>query len=191
MAFTFSVYLICLGVGLVFTLISAFFGHIFGGGGHDGHVGGSGGHAEAGVDGSDMPGVSVLSPTIIASFVTAFGGFGIILSQFEATKQPIISAPLAVLGGFIVAGTVLLLLRALFTHTQSSSESKVSSLAGMTATIISPIPSNGVGEIAYVQGGARYTSAARLETGDLALTNGKLVRITRVVGTQVYVMPVE
>src|ERR1022692_5036970 len=71
------VYIICLGVGLVFTLVTAFFGHIFGGG-HEGHVGGSGGHAEAGVDSSDMPGVSVLSPTIIASFVTAFGGFGII-----------------------------------------------------------------------------------------------------------------
>ena len=91
-------------LGLVFTLISAFFGHIFGGGGHDGHVGGSGGHAEAGVDSSDMPGVSVLSPTIIASFITAFGGFGIILSQFNATKAPIISAPLSVLGGFVVAG---------------------------------------------------------------------------------------
>src|ERR1039457_3809371 len=144
------VYIICLGVGLVFTLVTAFFGHIFGGG-HEGHVGGSGGHAEAGVDSSDMPGVSVLSPTIIASFVTAFGGFGIILSQFNATRAPIISAPLAVLGGFIIAGSVLMLLRSLFSHTQSSSESKVASLAGMTATVISPIPPNGVGEIAYVQ----------------------------------------
>src|ERR1041385_7780846 len=129
MAFTFSVYLICLGVGLVFTLVSAFFGHIFGGGGHDGHVGGSGGHAKAGVASSDMPGVSVLSPTIIASFITAFGGFGIILSQFKATKPAIISAPLAVLGGFVIAGAVLLLVRSLFSHTQSSSESKVASLA--------------------------------------------------------------
>src|ERR1041385_745259 len=114
MAFTFSVYLICLGVGLVFTLVSAFFGHIFGGGGHDGHVAGSGGHVEAGADSSDMPGVSVLSPTIIASFITAFGGIGIILSQFQATKSPIISAPLAVLGGMAIAGAVLSVLRQLF-----------------------------------------------------------------------------
>ena len=184
------VYIICLGVGLVFTLLSAFFGHIFGGG-HEGHVGGSGGHAEAGVDSSDMPGVSVLSPTIIASFITAFGGIGIILSQFNPTKPPIISAPLAVLGGFLIAGCVFWLLRLLFSHTQSSSESKVASLAGMTATIISPIPVNGVGEIAYVQGGSRYTAAARLEKGDTALGNGKLVRITRVVGSQFYVAPTE
>lgn len=180
------VYIICLGVGLVFTLLSAFFGHIFGGG-HEGHVGGSGGHAEAGVDSSDMPGVSVLSPTIIASFITAFGGIGMILSQFDATKPPIISAPLAVLGGFIIAGCVLWLLRQLFSHTQSSSESKVSSLAGMTATIISPIPANGVGEIAYVQAGSRYTAPARLEDDSKTAGNGKLVRITRVVGSQFYV----
>ena len=184
------VYIICLGVGLVFTLVTAFFGHIFGGG-HEGHVGGSGGHAEAGVDSSDMPGVSVLSPTIIASFVTAFGGFGIILSQFNATKAPIISAPLAVLGGFVIASAVLMLLRSLFSHTQSSSESKVASLAGMTATIISPIPANGVGEIAYVQAGSRYTAPARLEGGATSVGNGKLVRITRVVGSQFYVTPTE
>ena len=83
---TMLIYIICLGVGLLFTLISAFFGHVFGGG-HDGHVDGSGGHAEAGVDSSDMPGVSVFSPTIIASFVTAFGGFGIIFSQFQRDQS--------------------------------------------------------------------------------------------------------
>jgi len=184
------IYIICLGVGLVFTLISAFFGHVFGGG-HEGHVDGSGGHAEAGVDSSDMPGVSVLSPTIIASFVTAFGGFGIIFSQFQVTKAPIISAPLAVLGGFVIAGCVLVLLRSLFSHTQSSSESKVASLAGMTATIISPIPANGVGEIAYVQAGSRYTAPARLENASTSVANGKLVCITRVVGSQFYVTPTE
>ena len=184
------IYFICLGVGLVFTLVSAFFGHIFGGG-HEGHVGGSGGHAEAGVDSSDMPGVSVLSPTIIASFVTAFGGFGIIFSQFKATSEPILSAPLAVLGGFAIAGCVLGLLRKVFSHTQSSSESKVSSLAGMEATIISPIPANGVGEIAYVQAGSRYTAPARLEDSAASAGSGRLVRITRIVGSQFYVAPTE
>jgi membrane protein implicated in regulation of membrane protease activity len=180
------IYIICLGVGLVFTLMSAIFGHIFGGG-HGGHVDGSGGHAEAGADSSDMPGVSALSPTVIASFVTAFGGMGIIFSQFKATNQPVISASLAVLGGLIIASVVLWLLRGLFSHTQSSSESKVASLAGMTATIISPIPANGVGEIAYVQAGSRYTAPARLEDGIASAGNGKLVRITRIVGSQFYV----
>ena len=184
------IYIICLGVGLVFTLISALFGHVFGGDhGDHGHVNGSGGHAEAGADGSDMPGVSALSPTIIASFVTAFGGFGVILSQFEATKPPLISGPLAMLGGFVIAGCVLWLLRGIFSHTQSSSESKVASLVGQTATVITPIPANGVGEIAYVQAGTRYTAPARLENAATTVGNGGLVRISRVVGSQFYVEP--
>ena len=180
----FYIYLVCLGVGLVFTLISALAGHVFGGG-HD-HVGGSGGHAEAGVDASDMPGISAFSPTVIASFITAFGGFGIIFTQIEATRKPFVSAPLAIAGGFVVGGGVLWLLRQLFRKTQSSSESKVSTLAGLTATIITPIPENGVGEIAYVQAGTRYTAPAREESG-AAITSGKLVTITRVVGSQFYV----
>src|SRR5438552_2214940 len=95
----FTIYLICLGVGLVFTLLTAFFGH-HGMGGHDGHVGG-GGHAAAGADSSDGPGFSAFSPTVIASFVTAFGGFGIIFHQIEGTRRPFISAPLAALCAFI------------------------------------------------------------------------------------------
>jgi membrane protein implicated in regulation of membrane protease activity len=186
---TLLVYIICLGVGLVFTLISAIFGHIFGG--HEGHVDGSGGHAEAGVDASDMPGVSALSPTVIASFVTAFGGIGVILSQFPATRAPMISAPLSVLGGFLIAGVVLWLMRQLFSKTQSSSESKVSSVVGQVATIISPIPENGVGEIAYVQAGSRYTAPARLENPSMSVGNGRLVRVTRIIGSQFYVTPSE
>jgi membrane protein implicated in regulation of membrane protease activity len=184
----FLIYIICLGVGLVFTLISAIAGHLFGGG-HEGHLGGSGGHAEAGVDASDMPGISALSPTVIASFVTAFGGFGLIFSQIKATKNPLISAPLAILGAFLIAAGLLWFLRQLFSKTQSSSESKVGSLAGLIATIITPIPQNGVGEIAYVQTGTRYTAPARSESG-AAVPAGKPVKITRVLGSQFYVMPV-
>ena len=71
----FLVYLSCFGIGLVFTLVSAFMADVFGGheaGGHEG----AGGHAEAGFSADDMPGFSALSPTTIACFVTAFGGFG-------------------------------------------------------------------------------------------------------------------
>jgi len=184
-----TIYLVCLGVGFLFTLGTAIFGHVFGHGGHEGHVEGSGGHAEAGVDISDMPGVSAFSPTIIASFVTAFGGFGAIFHQIPSTRSPWISGPLAVLSGFLTAAGVLWLLRQLFSRTQSSSESKVASLVGMVATIITPIPENGVGEIAYVQAGTRYSAPAREATG-VAVAVGRSVRIVRVVGTQFYVEPV-
>jgi len=183
----FTIYLICLGAGLVFTLVSALAGHLFGDADH-GHVDGSGGHAEAGADASDMPGVSAFSPTIMAAFVTAFGGFGIIFHQIPATKNPWISAPLAVVCGLGLASGLVAVLRALFRKTQSSSEAKVGNLAGTTATIITPIPQDGVGEIAYVQGGTRYTAPARSVTG-AAVASGRLVKIDRIVGSQYYVRP--
>jgi membrane protein implicated in regulation of membrane protease activity len=73
-----------------------------------------------------------------------------------------------------------------FRHTQSSSESKVGKLVGTEANVITPIAENGVGEIAYVVGGSRYTAAARAEKGT-AIASGRAVKITRVVGTQFYV----
>jgi amino acid transporter len=178
-----AIYLFCLVVGLVFTLFSVVAGHF---GGHGDHVGGSGGHAEAGADNSDMPGMSIFSPTIIAAFITAFGGFGIILSQIEATNRPIISAPLSIFGALLAAGGLYKILSSLFTHTQGSSESHVARLVGTDANVITPIPENGVGEIAYVVGGTRYTAPARVENGK-AVAGGRSVIIKRVVGTQFYV----
>src|SRR5215510_7806653 len=98
------VYIACLTLGLVFTIISATMGHFFGG--HDAHPGGdigTGGHAEAGFDQSGVPGLSFFSPTVLACFVTAFGASGIILSRIEATRSVWISAPVSAVAGAGVA----------------------------------------------------------------------------------------
>jgi len=76
----------------------------------------------------------------------------------------------------------------IFHKTQSSSESRIGRLVGMTGTIITPIPANGVGEIAYVHGGTRYTAPARNERG-APVPNGQTVTIVRIVGSQFYVSP--
>jgi membrane protein implicated in regulation of membrane protease activity len=178
------IYGICLVVGLIFTLFSVLFGHFFGG--HAGHMEGSGGHVEVGADSSDAPGISIFSPTIIASFITAFGGFGLIFSQFHKTNPTEISAPLSLVGGLVVAAGMLVFLRSVFHHTQSSSESHVARLIGAEANVITPIPENGVGEIAYVVGGTRYSAPARAEN-NASVPTGKTVKITRIVGTQFYV----
>jgi membrane protein implicated in regulation of membrane protease activity len=180
----FLVYLFCLVVGFVFVIASAMMGHLFGGG--HGHVGGSGGHAEAGGDSSDAPGVSIFSPIIMAAFVTAFGAFGLVLTEIEFTRRAVISAPLALVGALIVALVLVGVLQKVVRASDSSSESKVSSLPGCVATVISPIPAGGVGEIAYVHAGTRYTAPAREEEG-LLVGNGKAVTITRIVGQQCYV----
>src|SRR2546422_11713154 len=178
------IYALCLVVGLLFIGFSALFGHFFG---HDGHADvGTGGHAEAGYDHSGVPGISFFSPTVLACFVTAFGACGLILSRIEGTRNIWISAPISAVAGAAMAGVAFLLFNAMFKHTQSSSESRVGDLIGQTASIITPIPADGVGEIAYVQCGTRYTAPARTESGS-AIAAGKPVRITRIVGSQYYV----
>jgi membrane protein implicated in regulation of membrane protease activity len=183
------IYAICLVAGLVFTLISACLGHLFGG--HDGDAGvGTGGHAEAGFDHTGLPGISFFSPTVLSAFVTAFGALGVIFTKIPVTSPVWISAPLSLVGGGVIALGVLWMFNAMFQKTQSSSESRVASLVGQTATIITPIPANAVGEIAYVQGGTRYTAPARAEGGH-PVAAGQTVIITRVVGTQFYVQTVK
>ena len=178
------IYTACLALGLLFAIISAFAGHLFGG--HDGGDIGTGGHAEAGYDHSGVPGVSFISPTVLACFITAFGACGLILIHIESTKNVWVNAPLSAVAGAIIAFIALGFFNWMFNKTQSSSESRVASLPGLTASIITPIPLNGVGEIAYVQGGSRYTAPARTESG-VAIPAGKPVRITRIAGTEYYV----
>ncbi|HWA87371.1 MAG TPA: NfeD family protein, partial [Opitutus sp.] len=187
---TFIAYAVFFGVGLVFTLLSAIAGHLFGGhggAGHDFHADhDSQGHAEAGSNASDMPGFAPLSPTTIATFITAFGGFGMMLQQLERTRSPWVSAPLSALGALGVAALVFVFFRAIFRRTQASSEGRVAALIGEIATVITPIGSGSVGEIAYVQAGTRYSAPARAEDGATHPT-GSVVRIARIVGTLFYV----
>jgi membrane protein implicated in regulation of membrane protease activity len=184
----FFVYAICFGVGILFAVVSAFLGHLFGG--HDAHVDvGTGGHAEAGFQDTGMPGLSPFSPTTISAFITAFGAMGLIFSHIEATKSPWVSAPLSVVGAVIIAAAVVMLFGFVFHKTQSSSESRVGTLVGMMATVITPIPANGVGEIAYVQSGTRYSAPARDDRG-APVSNGQTVKIVRIVGSQFYVVPI-
>lgn len=190
-------YVICLGVGLVFTIMCGVFGHFFGGG-HDADVGGAdvggtdagvgtGGHAEGGFADSGVPAMSFFSPTVMATFVTAFGAIGTILSSVESIKgNHMIIATISAAGGLAIAWVALLVFNTAFQRMQGSSESRVSRLIGQEANVITAIPAGGVGEIAYVQGGSRYNAPARTESGQ-PISAGQLVKISRVVGSQFYV----
>jgi membrane protein implicated in regulation of membrane protease activity len=176
------IYTICLVLGLLFTLISAFLGHLFGG--HDGV--GTGGHADGGVGQDGVPGISIFSPTVMATFVTAFGAFGLVFSEIPATSSVWVSAPISFLGGLVIALAVFWLFNFVFRKTESSSEGRVANLIGQDAVIVSPIPEGGVGEISYVQSGSRYSAPARNENS-AAVAVGKTVKITRIVGNQFFV----
>src|SRR5258707_2610249 len=107
------IYIACLALGLIFTIISAVAGHLFGGHDGGGDVG-TGGHAEAGYDHSGVPGISFFSPTVLACFVTAFGACGLILSRIEGTRNIWISAPISAVAPGAMAGAAVFVLHALF-----------------------------------------------------------------------------
>ena len=175
-------YAICLVFGLMFSIISLFAGHFFGG--HESV--GAGGQADAGFDADGVPGITFFSPTVLASFITAFGAFGLIFSDIPATAKLWLNAPLAFLCALGFALAVLWMFNAIFRRTQGSSEGQVSRLIGLTAAIITPIPAAGVGEISYVQSGSRYSAAAR-SLDQRPVPAGQTVKIVRIVGTQYFV----
>ena len=181
----FIIYLVCFGVGLLFAILSVMFGHL----GHADHGGfdhgaGAHGHAEAGFGTHDMPGFAPVGPTTIATFVTAFGGIGMVMSHSESLHQ--ISGVIAGVGALVIAALVGWGFAVVFRSTQGSSEGRIAEVTGLSATVITPIAPDGVGEIAYVQSGSRYSAPARTEDGS-PVASGATVKITRVVGAQFYV----
>ncbi len=182
-ATAFLVYGVCFGVGLLFAILSLLFGQL----GHahfEVHHDGAGGHAEAGFGTHDMPGFEAVGPTTIATFITAFGGLGMILTQNDSLHR--FSGFLAAVGAFGIAALVAWGFSFVFRWAQGSSEGRVAEVNGLTATVITPITPDRVGEIAYIQSGTRYSAPARAENG-AAFANGATVKITRVVGAQFYV----
>jgi RNA polymerase sigma factor (sigma-70 family) len=183
----FFIYAVCFGVGLLFALLSVLLGHL----GHDSHVEinhghGANGHAEAGFGTNDMPGFEPIGPTTIATFVTAFGGIGMVLNQSDSETLHRFSGVFAALGALGIAALVGWGFTIVFRWAQGSSEGRIAEVSGLTATVITPIPPGGVGEIAYVQAGTRYSAPARAEAPTF-VAQGATVKITRVIGTQFYV----
>jgi hypothetical protein len=183
------IYLALLVIGVIYAivvLIGAELGnlHIPG---LDLHLGGhdiSVGH-DVGLDGGgsvDHPSVKVpsLSPITIASFVTAFGAFGLIsMGLFDATART--SLVWAAIGGLIVAIIAHFAFGYFLIAPQGSSEVHLDALAGCDAEVITPINPGTVGEIAFVAQGGRVTYTAKSADNTL-IARGTTVVIEKVVG---------
>jgi membrane protein implicated in regulation of membrane protease activity len=191
------VFIGCFFVGLAYAIISAILGGIFGGGEggaeagghfdiqHDivGHVDTSGGTDTGTIH------FSPLSPAVVAMFITAFGAMGMIcLKVFNLTPYP--SLAIAVLTGVSIAVITFFIFLMLFKVTQGSSESKISEMTGQEAEVITTIPSDGLGEIAYVSKGTRYTAPARSAYRN-EIKSHSVVTIEKIAGNTFYVKPTE
>jgi len=192
MEFTFfHAYLICFLVGFVYAVISAILSGVLGGdfGHHDVDL--SGGHdLGMGADfDSGMLHFSPLSPTIIATFLTAFGGTGMIcLKVFEIGNY--VSIPVSLIVALGLAALVFALMEWIFEKTQASVNIEAAQMVGTHADVITPIPESGIGEIAFVAKGLRQNAPARSADGK-PIPGASEVEIVRVVGNSYIVRRIE
>lgn len=140
----------------------------------------------AGLDAPDVS-VSPLSPITIATFVTVFGGVGVLSLQFFQV-DPKLSLVFASLSGVVCAGFMYLLFSQVFIRAQASSEVRRNELIGLEGEVTVPIGQTSPGQVVYVTKSGRMSSMARSVDGS-AIPRGQFVRIVRVLGPQVLVRP--
>ena len=186
-------YLALLGIGILYAVII-----LIGGALHDIHLPGLdlqvGGHeigpVHLDVDaGASHPETQVpsLSPITVASFVTAFGAFGLIATGlFEVTARA--SLLWAAAGGVIVAVIAHFAFGYFLIAPQGSSEVRMKDIVGAVGEVITPIPADSVGEIAFVAQGGRVTYTAK-SAGGSPIERGTTVLIEKVVGGVAVVRP--
>ena len=166
------IYLVCFFLGLGFALLSALMSGLFGG--HAGphvDVGGTpvdlgGIHTDAGAHIGPVEGsvhFSPLSPVSLAMFVTTFGGIGLLLKKLG--YPAIVHIPAGAFSGIVVGGLIAYLFFKIMQATQGSSQPRPGEEIGVDAEVTVPIPNNGLGEIAYVLRGSRFTHPARTVDG--------------------------
>ena len=172
------IYFLCFAIGLGYAILTGISGHLFGG--HD---------VDAHMDvGMDLP-ISPLSPTVIATFLTGFGGGGMLAhSYFQLSTGK--SVGIAIATGILLSGGTFAMLTLLFRNTQAGSEFALQDLAGRAVQVITAIPEGGTGEIAVIIKGTRVNGPARSHDGR-AIPKNAPVTIERVVGTIYYVKSVE
>lgn len=163
------------GVGFLFLLISLVVGDVFEAVGFDIDGGADGGGTDFGL----------LDSRVIAVFLTAFGGFGVIAAQngFGAVGSSIAG----LLGGLVFAGVVSVFGRFLIGQQASSSVSD-ETLLGRTVQVTVAIKPGAVGQITAKIGDERVERIARAKDGS-EIATGSIVKVDSVVGDSVIVVP--
>ena len=152
-------YLALLGIGIVYAVII-----LVGGGFADVDVPGA---PDLDVGAAvDSPGLTIpsLSPVTIASFLTAFGAFGLIaLGLFDVSQAW--SLAWAAGGGVVVAALAHFALSYFLLSRQGSSEVRAKDIVGATGEVSTPIPGDSVGAVTFVAQGGRLSYPAKSADG--------------------------
>ncbi len=171
----FSVFLAIAAVGFLFLLVSLLFGEIFG------HLGDGGFDHDADHDLHGGPGF--FSARILSVFVTAFGGFGAVATNYGLSI--LAASGLGFTSGLFFASLIYAFARFLYRQ-QVTTEIRGSDLLGQSGRVVVGIPAGGVGQVRCQVGEGIIDKIARAQDGG-ALPENTLVRIEQVLGETVLV----
>jgi membrane protein implicated in regulation of membrane protease activity len=157
-------YLICFGVGLVLSvaLFLGGFGHF-----HLGHLHSHSplAHHGVGVHGSSSHGPSAINGFTLTAFLCWFGGAGYLLHRYSIFVAPLVLF-LSVVSGIFGATLLWVILFKVLIPRERVLNSEDTEMAGVLAKVSDSIRSDGgIGEILFLQTGARRCSAARSDDG--------------------------
>jgi membrane protein implicated in regulation of membrane protease activity len=191
-------YLALAVLGAGYLLFSVFVGHVDSGSG-EGHAAHDAGdaHMDYGVDAGGHASASAhaphaaefhfpfFSPLALATLFACIGGYGLIaLYGFRANDATsiLVAIPAAVATAYLVtyAGWRIV------GSSRGSSQIRLQDLPGADAEVITPIPAGGVGEVAALVSGQRYTAPAR-EAHGREVPRGVHVRVLKMVGSTLIV----
>lgn len=209
----FDIYMAATVLGTGYVILSACLGHLdLGAGGdaegdvtvgHGGDIGHDAGDlsSEIGYEGGDVAehdtGVvadatdeqrrafSAFSPTIVATFLGAFGVVGLVMQRGYGWHQ--VSLLPALGGGLVFAFGLMSIFNKLAAAACGSSHAQVRRLIGVAAEVITPIGADSPGDIAYTISGTRFTRSARSANGQ-PLRRGQRVTIEAIDGNDTYVL---
>lgn len=162
--------MICFGVGVGYVLIGFILGEVVGLLDFD---------MDIEFDGL----VSPLKPSVLAAFLTVFGGTGLILLKRVGTVQTLLFAGLL---GFFIAFVFYRFIIVPLYKAQNTSAVEMQSLIGHTATVTEAIPQGGYGKITYYVHGNTYSAPAKGEDGN-AIERNQTVDIVYIVKNTYYV----
>ena len=183
------VYLALAVLGCGYVVLATVLGHTADAGGADaGHGTVHDGAGSYGVESSGHGSVSadtattagfhfpLFSPLALATLFGATGGFGLIAKagfKVDDGTSLLVALPAALVTAYVVTYASWRITRASI----GSSEIRTRDLIGAVGEVVTPIPAGGVGEVAVVVGGQRFTNAARdLQGGEIPRGASVVVR---------------
>lgn len=129
--------------------------------------------------------IPLFSPLSLATFCGALGAIGL-GAIFGLQLSDPVSLAVAIPGAFAFTYVVTYVAWRLLASSTGTQTVRESDLLGATAEVLTPIPQDGLGEVAAMVRGQRHTAPARTPDGT-PVSRGTIVSVVRVAGATLIV----